>query len=44
MSRDFAGISRPDIGHCPLPAGVQMQRNLAGLPGMQPGELRTNGD
>ena len=28
----------------PLPSGVQMQRNLAGLLGMQPWELRTNGE
>ena len=28
----------------PLPSGVQMQRHLAGLLGMQPWELRTNGE
>jgi hypothetical protein len=28
----------------PLPSGVALQRNLAGLLGMQPWELRTHGD
>jgi hypothetical protein len=28
----------------PLPSAVQMQRHLAGLLGMQPWELRTNGE
>jgi hypothetical protein len=37
-------IAEVTIWWRPLPAGVQMQRNLAGLLGMQPWELRTNGD
>jgi hypothetical protein len=37
-------IAEVTIWWRPLPAGVQMQRNLAGLFGMQLWELRTHGD
>lgn len=37
-------IAEVTIWWRPLPSGVQMQRNLAGLLGMQPWELRTNGE
>jgi hypothetical protein len=39
----YGRIAEVTIWWRPLPAGVQMQRNLAGLLGMQPWELRTNG-
>jgi SnoaL-like domain len=37
-------IAEVTIWWRPLPAGVEMQRHLAGLLGMQPWELRTNGE
>ena len=37
-------IAEVTIWWRPLPAGVQMQGHLAGLLGMAPWELRTNGD
>jgi SnoaL-like domain len=37
-------IAEVTIWWRPLPSGVQMQRNLAGLLGMQLWELRTHGD
>ena len=37
-------IAEVTIWWRPLPAGVQMQRNLAGLLGMRPWELHTTGD
>ncbi|GAB7067278.1 nuclear transport factor 2 family protein [Mycobacterium hodleri] len=36
-------IAEVTIWWRPLPSGVQMQRHLAGLLGMQPWELRTDG-
>jgi hypothetical protein len=37
-------IAEVTIWWRPLPSAVQMQRHLAGLLGMQPWELRTNGE
>ena len=37
-------IAEVTIWWRPLPSGVQMQGHLAGLLGMQPWELRTNGE
>jgi SnoaL-like domain len=37
-------IAEVTIWWRPLPSGVEMQRHLAGLLGMQPWELRTNGE
>jgi hypothetical protein len=37
-------IAEVTIWWRPLPAGVALQRNLAGALGMQPWELRTNGE
>src|ERR1700723_688313 len=37
-------IAEVTIWWRPLPAGVEMQRNLADALGMQPWELRTNGE
>jgi hypothetical protein len=37
-------IAEVTIWWRPLPAGVEIQRHLAGLLGMQPWELRTNGE